>query len=445
MRALRLVLPLAALAALAAFAWPRGERADDELLLVSPHWEGIKREFGRAFRDHWREQTGRSVRVTWLDLGGTGKCVRYVKSKPPGGVGADVFFGGGADRFISLAGEGYLAPVELPAGSLSAFPPELGGYPLRDAQNRWFAACLSNFGISFNREVLRRLGLPEPREWLDLADPRLVNWVGSGEPRSSGTVHMTYELILQSHGWRAGWAIVTRMAGNVRSFTEGGNGIPRDVAMGQFAAGGAIDFYALEKVHRLGPDCMGFSVPRRLLVVNGDPVGMLAGAPHRRVAEEFVRFALSAAGQRLWYLRPGEPGGPREFFLARLPVRPAAYAEAPPELAAANPFAMTGQTAYDVAKASRRWAALDALLGAAVVDAHDELRGAWRALLNAGLPAEGLAEFGSPPCSEEEFLAVADKLWNSRRAADSQRNDQAAAWSRWALAKYRAVERKWGR
>jgi hypothetical protein len=255
---------------------------------------------------------------------------------------------------------------------------------------------------------------------------------------------MTYELVLQSAGWAAGWAELARIGANVRSFPEGGGGIPRDVALGQFAAGGAIDFYALEKVYRLGPAAMGFNAPRRLPVVNGDPVGVLAGAPHRAAAEEFVRFTLSEAGQRLWCLPIGAPGGPRKFGLGRLPVRPALYAAAPAEIAGADPFKLEGAARYDFRKASRRSRALEQLLGAAVIDAHEELQAAWRALIAAGLPPEALAEFGRPPCSEEEFAAVADRLWNDRAARDSQRNAQVAEWGRWARGKYRAVERRCG-
>jgi ABC-type Fe3+ transport system substrate-binding protein len=449
MRRLKLALPFVALAGLAVLAWPRaGGGSGDELVLVSPHWEGIQEEFTWGFQDHWKARTGRTVHLTWLDLGGTGKCVQYVRSRKPeklAELGADVFFGGGVDPFIEFARDGYLQPVELPAETLAAIPAKVGGYPLRDEGNRWFSACLSNFGMVFNRPVLRELRLPEPREWEDLADPRFFQWLGFGEPRSSGTVRMTYELILQSYGWERGWALVTRIGGNVRSFPEGGNGIPRDTALGQFAAGGAVDFYALEKVYRLGSDCMGFAAPRRLPVINGDPVGVLTGAPHREAAEEFARFALSAQGQRLWCLAIGSPGGPRKFGLGRLPVRPDVYAAAPPEIAAENPFKMDFTSQYDLKKGSRRARPLEQFLGAAIIDAHDELRAAWKALIDAGLPAEGLAELGAPPCSEEEFLEIADRLWKAKDARDSDRNAQIAAWGKWARAKYAAIRKKYGR
>lgn len=443
MKALRFLPAAAALAGLVWLAWPRaGGRPDEELQAVSPHWEGIREEFGRAFAAHWKARTGRNVRISWLDLGGTSKCMRFVKSAPPGQAAADVLFGGGVDNHLELAGKGYLEAVALPPADLGHVPLELGGFPLRDAGDRWYAACLSSFGICYNREVLRRAGLPEPREWEDLADARFLNWVGSGNPDSSGVVHMCYEMVLQGYGWERGFALLTRMAGNVRAFDESGGGVPRDVAIGQFAAGGSIDFYALERVISLGSDSMGYAVPRRMPVINGDPVAVLRGAPNRAAAEGFVRFVMSEAGQRLWYLAPGQPGGPTEFALGRLPAWRELSAEASARLGMEDPYAMKGLGGWDSAKNGRRWGLLNGLLRAAAIEPHDELRRAWRALVAAGLPAEGLAEFGAPPCGEEEFMRLAD-WYNDRAVSAGDKNARVAEWGRWARDKYARVRKKY--
>ena len=443
MKLLRFAPAAAALALLGWLAWPRGaERTDDRLTVVSPHWEGIREEFDRAFVRHWRQRTGRSVRLVWLDLGGTSKCVRFITAGEPGAHRADVFFGGGVDNCLELADKGYLEPVGLPADVAARVPLELGGFPLRDAGNRWYSACLSSFGICYNREVLRRRKLPEPREWEDLADARLLDWVGSGEPRSSGTVHMCYEMILQSYGWERGFGLITRMAGNIRAFDEGGGGVPRAIAAGEFAAGGSIDFYALERVIQLGSDSMGYAVPTRMPVINGDPVAALAGAPRPDLAAEFVRFVMSEPGQRLWHLRPGAPGGPERFALGRLPAWRELSAEAARQLGLTDPYAMKGLGGWDGKKNGRRWGLLNELLGAAAIEPHDELRRAWRALVAAGLPEAGLAEFGAPPCGEQEFMRLAD-WYNDRSVKAGDKNAQVAEWGRWARDKYARVRKKY--
>jgi ABC-type Fe3+ transport system substrate-binding protein len=442
---LKLLPALLVLGGLVWLALPRGaSRAGAELRVVSPHWEGIREEFGTAFEEHWRAKTGKSLRVVFLDLGGTSKCMRFIRSRPPGESRADLVFGGGVDNYVALAEEGYLEGVEVPPRTLSEIPLAMGGYPLRDEGGRWFAACLSSFGICYNKEVLRREKLPVPREWEDLADPRFYNWVGSGEPRSSGTVHMCYEMILQTYGWEKGFELVTRMAGNVRAFNEGGGGVPRDVALGQFAAGGSIDFYALERVICLGSDSVGYVVPMKMPVINGDPVAVIRGAPHAEAAAEFVRFVLSEPGQKLWFARPGEPDGPRSFALGRLPVWRSLCGLAGEQLEMTNPYEMKGLGGWDSRKNGRRWVILNALLGAAVIEPHDRLRGAWRALLEAGCPPEGLKEFGAPPCDEEEFMRLAG--WFGDKAVKaSDKNAKVAEWGVWARKKYGRVAARYAR
>ncbi len=434
MKALRLLPAILVIAGLGYLAWPRGTGASDEVLrVVSPHWEGTREEFSAAFEAHWKRKTGRRIRVIFLDLGGTGKCLQYIRSGKLGRPGApDVFFGGGVHSCFGLAKDDLLHPVDVGTETRKAIPLEMGSFAIRDAKDRWFSTCLSSFGISFNRHIYRQLKVPEPKEWADLADPRLVGWVGSGDPHYSGAIHMCYQIILQTYGWEKGFELITCMAGNVRAFTEGSNGVPRDVAMGQFAAGGTIDMYALEKVHRYGKDLMGYAAPRKMPVITGDPVAVLKGAPNLKAAEEFVRFTLSPPGQKLWYLQPGKRGGPRQFYLGRLPVRP----ELCKELNRPNPFEMVGTDKWDGRKLGRRWSISKVFLHTVLVEPHDELREAWRALIAAGMPPEGVKKFGAPLCSEEKFMKLAG-TW--RKLKMSERNRMIAEWGKWARTKYASV------
>ena len=42
--------------------------AQDQLVLLSPHWEGTRIEFGEAFRKQYKQETGRDVEMKWLDV-----------------------------------------------------------------------------------------------------------------------------------------------------------------------------------------------------------------------------------------------------------------------------------------------------------------------------------------------------------------------------------------
>ena len=55
--------------------------AADRLVLLSPHWEGIKNEFERAFKSQYLRQTGRTVELEWMDVGGTSEAMRFLRSE----------------------------------------------------------------------------------------------------------------------------------------------------------------------------------------------------------------------------------------------------------------------------------------------------------------------------------------------------------------------------
>src|SRR5215468_11614696 len=155
-------------------------RADDKLVLVSPHWEGIQREFETAFKSHYLRETGRTVELEWMDAGGTSEVLRFIRSEfkaKPAGIGIDIFFGGGLDPYLALKQEDLLEPYALPQPLLEKIPPRLGGVPLYDPDHTWYGATLSGFGIIYNKIVLKLTHLPLIRTWEDLALPVAFGWV----------------------------------------------------------------------------------------------------------------------------------------------------------------------------------------------------------------------------------------------------------------------------
>ncbi len=411
-----------------------GERAkaapgSRKLIVISPHWEGIRKEFGNAFSEWTSARFGHPTEFEWIDMGGTSDALRYVRSefkRTPDGIGIDLFFGGGVDPYMQLAREDLLAVCELPDEVLGAIPPTFAGMEVYDPRKRWFGAALAGFGIIYNREVLNYLKLPEPQTWADLGDPRFFSWVGSGDPRSSGSVHMVYEIILQAHGWDQGWGHIMRMAGNIRGFARAGSSTPKDTALGEVACGLAIDVYAWRQIAEVGGDRMGFCLPRGLTAINPDGIGILRGAPEAALAAEFVRFVVSEPGQRLLIQKRGTPGGPREFELGRmsiLPGLPAKYAES--AAITYDPHGWEMGFVYDPDKGGRRWTIVNDLLGAAVIDTHAELAAAWRAVLHLPAADPRRRSFEAPPISEAEIMALAAGAWNDAEARNRGR-------SRWA-------------
>jgi len=268
---MRRVLFMAALAAVVALpfllrpARPAAGAAERTVVVITPHNEAIRYEFGRGFAQWYRQRTGHTVAVDWRVIGGTSEITRFLAAgyvaaferhwtgtlhrswsaaiqgafareqlAPDAsaeerearaaflasdvGCGIDVFFGGSSFDFELQAGAGRL----VDSGLMRLHPDWFGeaviprtftGQTYWDRDGRWFGAVLSNYGIIFNVDSLARLGVKQaPRAWDDLADPRLAGEVALCDPTKSSSMAQAFENILQEQINRE-WARQARETG----------------------------------------------------------------------------------------------------------------------------------------------------------------------------------------------------------------------------------------
>jgi ABC-type Fe3+ transport system substrate-binding protein len=409
----------------------------DKLVLISPHWEGIRYEFERAFKARYQSDTGRAVELEWMDVGGSSETLRYLQSEfknKPAGIGIDIFFGGGYDPYLALKKDRLLESYVLPKPLLEKIPQRLAGVPLYDPDHTWYGATLAGFGIVYNKVVLGLTKLPVITTWEDLASPRAFGWVGSSDPRKSGSVHVVYEIILQAYGWEKGWKIITALGANVRSFSNSASQIPKDVAIGEVAYGLAIDFYAWAQVKEAGADKIGFVMPDNLTIITPDAIGILKGAPNLEVAKAFIRFVMSEEGQKLWLLVEKAPGGPQRFQLNRFSVIPSLYALAPQNTAVKlNPFLWRSDFEFDPKLGAERWSIVNDLIGALVIDQKHLLTRAWQdALDNGGLSEREWQRLAAMPVTADAALAMAKTKWKDPEFRNQKLNE----WIHFARSKY---------
>jgi len=384
----------------------------DSLVIYSPHSDEIRAEFEAAFKNWYLSQTGREVEVSWPDVGGTSLMLKRLQDKfLSGRDDVDVAFGGGAiyERMKQL---GFLEPYRLPDDVLAAIPKTAAGQPLYDPEFHWYGAAISTFGLIYNKQIIQDRGLPMPETWEAMADPKYFGLVGAGDPAKSGSVRKACEIILQAYGYEKGMAILVRMAANAREFFASASDIPRACAQGEIAVGPCIDFYAQRQRLSEGGESIGFVTPKGLTVVNCDPVAVLKGAPNRHVAERFVEFVMRPEGQRLWMLPAGAPGGPKKYALERLAVLPSLYGPNAGTRPAMNPFELPPADFYDAAKEDARLSILPDYLRVALVENHEPLVRAWRAVIRKGTPLEpGASLLVQPLLSEEEMARLGREVW----------------------------------
>ena len=431
------------------------------LVIVTPHTGDIRREFSRAFDEWHRDRYGQSVLIDFRvpGAGGTADMVRLLASTYAAYRGReekvelDVVWGGGDYTFYhDLAPLGILQPIPIGAKLLrEAFPEDsLAGVRLYDATKapdgrptpQWIGICLSAFGIVYNSQLYQALQLPPPNAWPDLTDPKLSGLVALADPSHSGSAGVTYMMVIQramadaeqallardpllqklpraelrqraqyqqaiADGWHRGMGQLLLIAANARYFADSSTLVPTDVGRGEAAAGMSIDFYARVTEGTVGSDRARFVLPRASTAITPDPVAILRGVsgPRLVVATHFVEFLLTPQSQRLWILKPGEPGGPIERSPRRMPVRRDVYANQSGWADHFDPFDMAGGF-----NQRGEWMALMSdtapIWVAAWIDSRPSLLNAYHAILSVkddALRARLLAELADVPVTMHDI------------------------------------------
>jgi iron(III) transport system substrate-binding protein len=305
-----LALAVAARPLAAQTAVPAPSPIETELVLQTPVSKFIVDAALKAFADHAKERWGVAVKTN-AQFAGTpvsyGRIVEW-KGKPE----ADIFWGGESALFDKLAEQKLLVKHEVARELAESVPPSIGRpkpIPLKDPGGFWIGTALEPYGLVYHPRLLRRLGVPEPKDWEDFLNPKLKGNVAQCAPSRSSSSHATYEVILQSRGEAAGWEWLRRLGGNTGIFTARSRDVPSVVAKGEFAAGFAVPSYMAFEEVVAGFDLKFVAPPGAF--VTPEPMAILAGAKHPKAARAFVEFLLTEKGQRVFMERGLFPVTPR--------------------------------------------------------------------------------------------------------------------------------------
>ena len=410
--------------------------SEEKLIIISPHWEGVKIEIEIAFKNWYFKNYGKAIKLEWIDQGGTSDDLKFVESlfkKNPNGIGIDVFFGGGIEPYLRLKEKNILYKYKVDEKILKKIPEKCLGIPNYDKDFYWYGIVLSGFGILYNKKVCDYLNLPFPKTWEDLGKDIYFSWIGAADPRHSGSMHMMYEIILQAYGWKKGWQTIFFIAGNTKSFSSSASQVAKDTSIGEVCVSLCIDSYALSQIEINGEENMEFILPKNLTIINPDAIGILKGAPNLFNATTFINFLLSYESQVLWMLKKGEENGPKEFSLNRLSILPDIYKNERIFLKNINPYLYKHSIPYNMKLASERWALINDIIGWCIIEPHRELQKAWEYILK-NKKSELKEKFAQLPF-DENSQNILLKSWNN----PIFRNQQINKWFDFSRNKFKKI------
>ena len=322
MRRLTMLVLAALLLGLAA---PAAAQApiEGELTLITPVSKFIHDAALKAFAEYAKEKWNVTVKTNAIPAGTPVAYGRIVEWK--GRPEADIFWGGESALFEKLVEQKLLQKVEISKEAWDSIPAAIGKpkpIPLKDKDGFWVGTALEPYGLVYHPKRLQRLGVPEPKDWEDLLDPKLKGEVAQCAPTRSSSSNATYEVILSMHGEDKGWAWLKRLAGNTGHFTARSRDVPNVVAKGEYAAGFAVPSYMAFEEKLAGFD-IKFVAPKNAFVTP-EPMAILAGSRNPKAARAFIEFLLTERGQRVFmerglfpitpkYKVQGQPGSTAEL------------------------------------------------------------------------------------------------------------------------------------
>jgi ABC-type Fe3+ transport system substrate-binding protein len=328
---------------------------EGELALITPVSKFIHDAALKAFADYAKEKWNVTVKVSAIPAGtpvAYGRIVEW-KGKPE----VDIFWGGESALFEKLAEQKLLQKLEISREAWESIPVSIGKpkpIPLKDRDGFWVGTALEPYGIVYHPKKIQRLGLPEPREWDDLLNPKLKGEVAQCAPTRSSSSNATYEVMLSMHGEEKGWDWLKKLADNTGHFTARSRDVPTVVAKGEYSAGFAVPSYMAFEEKLAGFD-IKYVAPKNSFVTP-EPMALLAGARNPRAARAFVEFLLTERGQRIFMER------------GLFPITPRYKVQGPPGSTAEMAVEFTGgvrsyfdrdvSNVYDEAVAARRSEAL---------------------------------------------------------------------------------------
>lgn len=233
-------------------------------------------------------ETGITVDMTRKSSGETYAQVRAEASNPKG----DVWWGGTGDPHLQAAEEGlteeYISPMRGELHDWAISQAEAAG-------NKTIGVYSGALGFGYNKDLLAKNNLPEPKCWADLTKPEYKGQIQMANPNSSGTAYTMLATIVQLMGEEAGFEYMKALHKNINQYTKSGSAPIKAAGLGETTIGIVFMHDAVAQT------AAGFPVvtvaPCEGTGYEIGSMSLIKGARNSEEAKKFYDWALTAAMQ----------------------------------------------------------------------------------------------------------------------------------------------------
>jgi iron(III) transport system substrate-binding protein len=275
---------MAAACAAATFVTPL--QAQGSLVLYCTPQEEWCREMVNAFE----RDTGIKVAMTRKSSGETYAQVKAEAANPRG----DIWWGGTGDPHLQAAEEGLTLEYKSPKMG------ELQDWAIKQweaSKHRTIGVYAGALGFGFNPKQIAAKGVPEPKCWMDLLDPKLKDDVQVADPNSSGTSYTMLATVVQLWGEEKGFDYLKKLHKNINQYTRSGAAPAKATSLGETAVGITFQHDLVTMVVDGGP--VKVVAPCEGTGYEIGSMSIIKGAKNLENAKKWYDWALSPAAQEL--------------------------------------------------------------------------------------------------------------------------------------------------
>ena len=251
---------------------------------------GVQEEWCRAMSNAFEKETGIKVAMTRKSAGEIYAQLKAESSNPRG----DIWWGGTGDPHLQAAEEGLTQEYESPKNK------ELHSWAIdqwKAAKHRSVGIYAGALGFGFNTEQIKAKGIPEPKCWADLLNPKLKDDVQVADPNSSGTAYNLLATVVQLMGEDKGFDYLKALHKNISQYTKSGAAPAKAASLGETAVG--IVFIHDAVVFAVQGDPIKPVAPCEGTGYEIGSMSIVKGARNLDNAKKFYDWALTPAAQAL--------------------------------------------------------------------------------------------------------------------------------------------------